>query len=597
VQADVLHDVAARLDRVTVSAGETLLRQGEPGDSLYLLVSGRLRVYLRDADGTERPVRDMGRGQLAGEMSVITGEPRSATVVAVRDSVLARLDAAAFEALQATSAGLSKAITRQIVQRLRTERESRPGDRPATMAVVPITAGVDAAGFAHALAARLATHGRTTTVGSPAPGFSPTPAEREQITARLDEAEAEHDVVLLVADDAPTAWTSTCLRHADEILLLADARAPVALHPTEAQLLQSRPGRAEAAEVLVLLHPADTAAPSGTAAWLGRRPVADVAHVRSGHEGDLARLARIQARRAVGLVLAGGGARGFAHLGVARALADAGIEVDVLGGTSIGAVMATLLATAHRLDEIAKVARREFGRNPTGDFSLTPVLSFIKGDRLRRIVAGGVAQVAGPGAGLEDLWKPCFCVVTNFSQASEEVRRRGPLERVVIASAAIPGALPPVLENGELLVDGGTFNNFPVDVMRRTRGVGIVIGVDLSVPRGRKVALDALPSNLQVFLDRLRPKRMRRYRLPTMATVMMNVNVMYSMSREAQSHALADLLFKPPISRVGMLDWKKFDEVMAQGLAHAREVLASADLAAFRAPSQSSSASASISTL
>jgi NTE family protein len=245
-------------------------------------------------------------------------------------------------------------------------------------------------------------------------------------------------------------------------------------------------------------------------------------------------------------------------------------------------VMAALLATGKPLAELADVARREFGRNPTGDFSLTPVLSFIKGDRLRHIVTAGVAQLAGAGAGLEDLWKPCFCVVTNFSQAREEVRRRGALEHVIIASASIPGALPPVLEDGDLLVDGGTFNNFPVDVMRRTRGVGLVIGVDLAVPRGRRVPLEAMPTNLQMFLDRLKPKRMRRYRLPTLATVMMNVNIMYSMSREARSHALVDLLFKPPIARVGMLDWKKFDAVMAQGLEHGREVLARVDMAAWR---------------
>nr|MCU0775551.1 patatin-like phospholipase family protein [Ideonella sp.] len=517
-----------------------------------------------------------------GEMGVITGEPRSATVVAVRDTVVARLDAAGLEALHTVSPALSRAITRQIVQRLRTERDARPGDRPSTMAVVPITPGVDASAFAQRLAVRLAKHGTAVEVARPAAGVDAVADPRPGVDARLDEAEAAHDFVLLVADDAPTPWTQACLQRADEILLLADADAPVALHPTEQRLLQQRAGRPEAAEILVLLHPSDRATPSGTARWLDRRPLTDVVHVRRGCDADMARLARLQARRAVGLVLAGGGARGFAHLGVAQALADAGIEVDVLGGTSIGAVMATLLATGRPVPDLAALARREFGRNPTGDFSLTPVLSFIKGDRLRRIVSTGVAEVAGPGAGLEDLWKPCFCVVTNFSQACEQVRRRGPLERAVVASAAIPGALPPVLEDGELLVDGGTFNNFPVDVMRRMRGVGVVIGVDLALPRGRKVALDTLPSNLQVFLDRLRPKRMRRYRLPTMATVMMNVNIMYSMSREAQSHALADLLFKPPISRVGMLDWKKFDEIMAQGLAHAREVLAGADLAALR---------------
>jgi NTE family protein len=580
VQEPVLREVADRLERVALPGGQTLLRQGEPGDALYLVVSGRLRAYVRDGEGTERAVRDMGRGQLIGEMSLITGEPRSATVVAVRHSVLARLDPAGFEGLQTSSPALSRAITRQIIERLRSDRRSAPGDRPATIALVPITAGIDAAGFAHALAERLAEHGSTVTLGALTAGLDPDANSPQRMGARLDDAEAEHDFVLLAADTAPTPWTEACVRHADEILLLADAKAPVALHPTEQALLQGRPGRAEAAEILVLLHPADAVAPVGTARWLARRPLAEVVHVRAGQDRDMARLARLQARRAVGLVLAGGGARGFAHLGVARALAAAGIEVDVFGGTSMGAAMAAVLATDRPLDEVIDEVRSGFSRNPTGDFALTPVLSLIKGERMRTVTGHAFVRLAGPDAGLEDLWKPCFCVVTNYSQAREEVWRTGSVERAIVASTAIPGALPPLVEGGDLFVDGAIFNNFPVDVMRRTRGVGVVLGVDLVTPRNRPLALDRLPSNLQLFLDWLRPRRMRRYRLPSLVAILMKVNVMYSMSRQAEAHATVDLIFKPPTLRVGMLQWRKFDTVVAEGLSHAREVLARADLSA-----------------
>jgi NTE family protein len=294
----------------------------------------------------------------------------------------------------------------------------------------------------------------------------------------------------------------------------------------------------------------------------------------------MARLARLQARRAVGLVLAGGGARGFAHLGVAQALAAAGIEVDVFGGTSMGAAMAAVLATDRPLDEVIDEVRSGFSRNPTGDFALTPVLSLIKGERMRTVTGHAFVRLAGPDAGLEDLWKPCFCVVTNYSQAREEVWRTGSVERAIVASTAIPGALPPLVEGGDLFVDGAIFNNFPVDVMRRTRGVGVVLGVDLVTPRNRPLALDRLPSNLQLFLDWLRPRRMRRYRLPSLVAILMKVNVMYSMSRQAEAHATVDLIFKPPTLRVGMLQWRKFDTVVAEGLSHAREVLARADLSA-----------------
>src|SRR5262249_39208180 len=149
------------------------------------------------------------------------------------------------------------------------------------------------------------------------------------------------------------------------------------LHETETRLLMQRPGRSEAAEILVLLHPAPARNPRGTREWLDRRPLADHVHVRPDVDRDMARLARLQTHTAVGLVLAGGGARGFAHLGVLRALQERGIEIDCVGGTSIGAVMASLAASDHPAEDVLRIARRGFAVNPTGDLNLLPLLSLL----------------------------------------------------------------------------------------------------------------------------------------------------------------------------------------------------------------------------
>ena len=138
------------------------------------------------------------------------------------------------------------------------------------------------------------------------------------------------------------------LRRGRRICCLPTRTQPPVLHPTETHCLVQRPGRSEAAEVLVLLHPADRLCPRGTKAWLARRPVTDHLHLRHEIDADMARLARIQSHTAIGLVLAGGGARGLAHLGVYRALRERGIDIDYVGGTSIGAVMATLVASDNR---------------------------------------------------------------------------------------------------------------------------------------------------------------------------------------------------------------------------------------------------------
>lgn len=583
IDAQAIDAVRGRVRWLQLAGGETLMRQGEPGDALYLLVSGRLRVYIED-DGERRVVREVSRGEVVGEMSLITDAPRSATLVAIRDSVLVSLGKDDFAHLQSHSPQVTLALTRQIIARLRTEHDRTVMDRPVTMALLPVSGGVDTAAFAQVLARELSTHGKVgvldaagvdrqlKALGLPSAAVDDERAQRS-VAMLFDEFEGTHDYVLLVGDDAPTDWTHRCTRHADEILLLASAEAEPVIHANELAFLVERPPHAEAAEILVLMHDAGTAMPRGTARWLARRPVNDHVHLRRGHDGDMARLARIQSRNAVGLVLAGGGARGFAHLGVFRALHEHGIEPDYVGGTSIGAIMAALIATDQTPQRLEATARAEFGRNPTGDFSLLPLISLIKGRRLRRIVERAVADNIGEGAGIEDLWKRFFCVATNFSRASEMVLQRGDLLKSLLASTAIPGALPPVIMDGELLCDGGTFNNFPVDVMRGLRGVGKVIGVDLNASKPRRIEHEEMPSGWAMLLDRLRPRASRRYRLPSLPVLLINSTILYSLSRQREARTLTDLYFNPPLDRVGMLDWKRFDQVVRQGYEHALQVL------------------------
>lgn len=588
IEPDALALLRERLHWVEIAGGETLMEQGDPGDALYLSVSGRLRAYINDDSGTPQPVREMGRGQVFGEMSLYTGEPRSATVVAIRDSVLVRLDKAHFDDLLASSHRLSMALTRQIIQRLQTQHIVNPMPLPVTITLVPVSAGVDPGDFATRLTAQLEQQGSVTLLDSARleahlaqtdQGSQDDPIDRQRrITFFLDQIESESDFVLLVADDTPSDWTRRCCRHSDEILLLADATQTPALHPIETECLSGDSLRTEAAEMLVLLHPADTRAPKNTRAWLDRRPVTDHVHIRPDLERDMARLARIETRTAVGLVLAGGGARGFAHLGVFKALQEAGIDVDYVGGTSMGAVMAALIAADQPLDRTFDICRRSFKQNPTGDFNWLPILSLIRGQRLARIIVQAFQDLLGHKAHLDDLWKTYYCVATNYSRAEEHVMRHGPLAKALRASTAIPGALPPILHRGDLLCDGATLNNFPVDIMRKARGVGTVIGIDLSVPARRPLTFDEVPGTWTLLRDRLRKRHKRKYKLPSLASYLMNVSILYSTSRRTQSEQLTDLYFNPPLKRVGLLDWRRFDQAVRQGYDHGKDVLARQDL-------------------
>ncbi|MCV2354602.1 patatin-like phospholipase family protein [Paucibacter sp. B2R-40] len=584
IEPQAIELLRQHLEWVEISAGQALMNQGDAGDAMYLLLSGRLRTYISNEFGETRVVREIGRGQIVGEMSLFTDEPRSATLVAIRDSVLVRLGKDRFKQLLTISGQVSIALTRQIILRLKTEGARSLPDKPVTIGVLPISAQVQHAQFAAELAKQLSGLGRVAVVSAGSIGLDlndPSICERphadvdatRRIAVHLDQIESEHDFVLLISDDGPTPWTERCCRHSDELLLLVDADQPVQLHAIERQCLVSRPPRTDATEIVVLLHPNDRLSPQGTQAWLTRRPLGGHVHIRPQLPRDMARLARLVSRNGVGLVLAGGGARGLAHIGIYRALSERGIEIDLVGGTSIGAVMAALVATDRPMDAVTSAAKHAFATNPTGDFNWLPMISLIRGRRLRRVVDSSITELTGHAAQIEDLWKNFFCIATNYSQAREQLLSQGSLLKSLLASVAIPGALPPVILGGDLLCDGGTFNNLPADVMRGRWGIGRVIGVDLGHNKPRHFEFDEVPGSLALLRDSLRPRSQRRYKLPALSAFLMNITVLYSTSRQREVRKLIDLYFNPPLQRIGMLQWHRFDELVQLGYKHACEVL------------------------
>ncbi len=580
IDQKTLRDIQSSVQFVHLGAGDVLMAQGAPGGAAYLTISGRLRVYVKNDAGESRMVRELGRGEITGEISLYTDAPRSATVVAIRGSVVACLDKERFQHLIGRHPQVSVALTKKIIDRLQTQDAKRPLPPPVALTLLPITQGVDTLAFAQRLAVALGQHGRVCWVdasrvrsrSSAADKQSDVPSTRD-MSVFLEDLEAEHDFVLMVADSAPTEWTRLCINQSDEVLLLADATQPAEVHALERAYMLDRVPRSETAETLVLLHPPSTRSPRGMRRWIDRRPVTGHVNLRPGLDSDIARLARLISRNAVGLVLAGGGARGFAHLGIWQTLDQLGIEVDCVGGTSMGAVMAAAIAADRGIPETLGVLKQAFKINPTRDFSLLPLISLIKGGRVRAVIERSIDALMGGQVDIVDLWKGYFCIASNYSQGCETQFHQGDLGRSLRASIAIPGALPPVVIDGELFSDGGTFNNFPADVMRDMRGVGKVIGVDLSARGTRRLDFDEMPSARQVLFDRFRPRKKRRYRVPSLVSYLLNVSILYSVSRQSASRRQTDLYFNPPLARVGFLQWNRFSSIVEQGDAHAREVM------------------------
>jgi predicted acylesterase/phospholipase RssA/CRP-like cAMP-binding protein len=569
-------EVASAVRWVEAPGGSVVYRQGEPGDSLCLLLRGRLHVRYRDPEeDADRLVAEIAPGEAVGEIGLLTGNPRSATVVAVRDSLLAQIDAPTFDRLAEHHPAMVRKLSKVVVDRLSNRsRMRRFSPRVSNIAVLPAGQECDTGAFMEALSAALAEFGATLPLDAEGVeaqiglvGAATAAAGSEahaRLTDWLAEQESKQDFVLYRADPEASEWTRRCLRQADLVIVLAEAAGDPKPGRTESELCEGEHPVTTARRVLVFMRPPDEAAPSGTAAWLRRRSVDGHHHVRTGSGEDFARLARVLSGNAVGLVLGGGAARGFAHVGVYRALVEAGVSVDWVGGSSIGSVFAAAIALGWPPDQVEATARSAFvDENPLGDYTL-PVVSLLRGKRLERLTQRYFAT------DIADLPIPFFCISSNLSQARMTVHERGPLSRAIRASVALPGVLPPAVADDHLVIDGGILNNLPVDVMR-DRPVGRVIAVDLSVKKEYQLDYSEIPGALRVLRSRL--PFAKRIRVPGIVTLMMKATEVASLvhARDVSGHA--DLVLKPPVGRFGILDTASFDAIVEVGYEHAAERL------------------------
>ena len=572
---------------VKLAGGEVLFNAGDPSDSLYLVISGRLQASVAGPKGESQIVGEIGRGESVGEMGAFTARPRSATITALRDSVLARIELAAFNEMLKASPGLALNLNRIIIERLeRSNTSQKPAHNITNIAVLSISRGLQTSPALQHLVAELkgqqesVLHLTSAMIDSAAGRVDAAQATDDDPDAHhwlvryLDELEERHALVCYEADAGITPWTRRCLRMADEVLLLASSDASAELSAVEQACLNDS-GATRARQTLVVLQPADAVSAvsaTGTQRFFAVRPrVQRHFHVRASSKKDMARLARFLSNKAVGLVLAGGGAPGIAHIGVFRALEEAGVPIDAVGGTSIGSVVGAGIAFDRGWKWVYEENRPRFMSNPTSDFNYLPLVSLLAGRKLDRILENSPIG----GRDIEDLWLPFYCVSSNWSQACENVHTRGNLKRALLASMAIPGVFPPVIHGNDLLVDGAVFNNMPVDVMSRA-GVRTILAVDLrglDKPCG-PYDFAQVPGTWALLLDRLQPKARRRYRLPSILATLMETITLNSHQRMNACAQDVDLLFTPDVARFGVLEWKSYDALVEEGYRHGQEMLA-----------------------
>jgi NTE family protein len=543
----------AELKWVRVPGGQILFRENDTADALYVVMSGCLGVSVSDGHGGDALVSRIVAGETVGEMGILDGGFRSATVEALRDTELLRLDKSSCERLVEQYPRSMLSLVSLLVRRLRnTTRHLDDQAQVRTVALVSTDHYADHRRVAHDLVNRLVTDGqRALLLDCKSVNHS---------TEWLSAAEAANDLVVYCAEPANPDWTKLCLRQADRVVLVASSGAPFTMTPWLAEegkdcrrpfdLVVIRQGRRNIGRTVEF--------------WRARLPIDVVCQVRHGNTNDIARLLRLLRGTAVGLVLSAGGARGFAHLGVVRALREAHIPIDRIGGCSMGAIVGAAVAMEWDDAEIRERLRSAFVEsNPINDYTL-PFLSLVKGHKVARRLEEHFGSTC-----IEDLWRPFFCVSTNLSAGVLAVHRDGTLVRALRASVAIPGLLPPVMIDREAHVDGGVMNWLPVDVMGAKRGP--VIAVDAA----SDPALASFEDGNGAPPDWRFWRRWRK--MPPIVDLLFRAATVSSDALGRAARGQADILFKPALETVDLLDWKACDRAIDAGYRHAIEKLEQRD--------------------
>jgi len=565
---------------LSMAAGETLIREGEPGEAFYLLVQGRLRAFVRDGD-RQRRVGEVLPGEGVGEMSLMTTDLTSATVRVMHDSSLIRFSRESYLQLMESCPEAALQVMRTVIRRLRQGIAPPRHSTFATIAVVPLDPTIDAAAFSAVLVAQIgqlrpARHVGLDDLVSVSPEAAPvevelagalrqtarlTPEQDHTVSARLDACSRGCDgIVVYEAVAEAIEWTRVAIRQADLVLLVATVDADPAPRPFEEALLGALDADLAPRTDLVLLHPEDWQPTCGAGRWLGCRTISQHHHLRRGQVADLARLARILTGNAISLVLGGGGARGIAQIGALRALRDAGIPIDRVGGTSMGSVIGAFIALGLSVEEITAINREVWlKRRPLKDYTF-PALSLLRGRRLHNLTYETFADQQ-----IEDLPISYFCISCDLTASDQIVHDRGLLWHGVRASSSLPGTGPPLFLEGRVLVDGGVINNLPVDVMS-TRYGGCVIAVDVSTDQKMEVEPDAeqAPSGWKILWRRLNPFQ-SPLKLPSIVEILYRTGTLGANRSDSRSRDLADLVITPPVGHIGTLDFKPFDAIIEAG--------------------------------
>lgn len=559
-------------ETLRVKGGGVLIEEGAPSDCMYFVVSGRFSISIASK---RRPLAEIGSGQTLGEIGFLSGQPRTATVTAVRDSIVLKLNRTDYDLLCQSFPQMLKDVSTSLAKKLAAATNAYRGQEfitPKTIAICPAGETHLDSGPGELLHQALLSLGKCMVLKEAGirQYFGESALDSEEVIQWLDLQEKQHDLVLYVADHDASEWSALCFRQSDQVLLIADGDSaePRAKRENKAeQMLHSlfptlKPW-------LVVCHKTKGSI-HGTGDWLDSREISMFHHIAFDASETVDRLVRFISGRALGLVASGGGAYCAAHTGVFRALQEAGFQFDIVGGSSGGSAMVCALSADVPLGVLEDGIQKMMVDSGALKRYTLPVFSLVDHVYFDQCLKDQYGTL-----NIEDCWINYFAVSTNLSNGELKVHQSGSLWRAIRASASIPGLLPPVItENGELLVDGGIMDNVPLDTMKSLKhGPNLIVCFEPRHQKNASIAYESLPGRRQLLLQSLRKKSEGSdLEMPKIGSVLTQCMLLNNSSAGEVSEQ--DIVMRLSLPKdIRLNDWHRHAEISELGYQSARQWL------------------------
>ncbi len=549
--------IASKFNKIELSTNDVLFYQGDASDCIYLLISGKLAAALTTSTGETKTIAHLDAGETVGDSGALTGEPRSMTIKATCHCILYRLLSKDFIEICHQHPTVMFATIPTMIARSSSLLNLVTSEKMSKHIVIaPANKDISLEKFAEKLQSFVESFPSIILLSDYHPDFNNLTIAPDILKEHINELEKTrkkaHKILYLIKS-FDTSLAKIALKKANTIFITAYSNSIPHIDRHLFETLGSSSSHYRPDPNLILLHTESTVMPRNTGGWLSLTQFAMYHHVRINVSKDYFRLIRFIRGKTRGLVLSGGGTRGWAHLGVIKALREEKIPIDMVGGSSVGAIVAACYAMHESYEDAYERFHRVIQRSTHSVSwrSLTwPSISLFNAENFTNSLIEVFNNMQ-----IEDLWLPFFCVTCNLATNTEETHYRGTLWERLRASSSIPGILPPVLINHELHMDGGLLNNLPVDIMRAFLGKKAnIIAVELNTftPDTIKYRFPPILTFKQSLLMKLGLSH-ESYRFPRFVDTFLRALFVGSLAKSRQNGLSANILIGLELSKFRLL--------------------------------------------